>query len=95
MTGFETYDRDDPPEVAAVTIFMRRDADGLPVYTPRCMDWVSLLPEEAAAQVCAYAAAACDKLAESLDPDVNRDEGEAAPVISLAAEREERDDGAA
>lgn len=92
MTDFETYDRDDPPEVAAVTVFMRRDADGLPVYVPRCCDWVSLLPEVAAAQVCAYAAAACDKLAETFDPDVHRDDDAPAPVIQLVTDKGD-DDG--
>lgn len=94
MSEFETFDRDDRPEVPGVTVFLRRDADGAPVYVPRAAAWVSLLPDESAAQVCAYAAAACDKLAETLDPDVHREDAEPAPVISLAAHREEPDDGA-
>ena len=89
MSAFETYDRDDPPEVAAVTVFMRRDTDGLPVYTPRAADWVSLLPDGAAAEVCAHAAAACDMLAETFDPDVNKTAP--APVIRLADHQPEGD----
>lgn len=90
--GIETYDRHDPPEVECITVTMRRDENGEAVYTPRCASWLSLLPDEVVAQVCAYAAAACDVMAESFDPNVHRDADAPAPVIRLVTDKPKDDD---
>ena len=81
VTGYGTYDRDNPPEVQACTVTMQME-DREWTYVPRAHDWLSLMPDDVVAAILYSAADALGALAETFGPRPDG-EGGSAPVIRL------------